>query len=56
MNGEECRMGEIFPGNNVLSDILLLSLAEIQQHIQKEVWTRQTNETYVVSEVEFEKY
>ena len=55
LNGEECRMGEIFPGNNVLSDILLLSLAEIQQHIQKEVWTRQTNETYVVSEVEFEK-
>lgn len=54
LNGEDCRMGETFPGNNVLSDILLLCLAEIQQHIQKGVWKRQTNETYVVSEVEFQ--
>ena len=55
LNGEDCRMGETFPGNNVLSDILLLCLAEIQQHIQTGVWKRQTNEIYVVSEVEFEK-
>lgn len=55
LNGEDCRMGETFPGNNVLSDILLLCLAEIQQHIQKGVWKRQTNEIYVVSEVEFQK-
>lgn len=55
LNGEECRMGETFPGNNVLSDILLLCLAEIQQHIQKEIWKPQTNETYILSEVEFEK-
>ena len=39
----------------MLSDILLLCLAEIQQHIQTGVWKRQTNEIYVVSEVEFEK-
>ena len=55
LNGEDCRMGETFPGNNVLSDILLLCLAEIQQYIQKGVWKRQTNESYVVSEVEFQK-
>ena len=55
LNGEDCRMGETFPGNNVLSDILLLCLAEIQQHIKKGVWKRQTNEIYVVSEVEFQK-
>ena len=55
LNGEDCRMGETFPGNNVLSDILLLCLAEIQKHIQTGVWKRQTNEIYVVSEVEFEK-
>lgn len=55
LNGEDCRMGETFPGNNVLSDILLLCLAEIQQYIQKGVWKRQTNEIYVVSEVEFQK-
>ena len=55
LNGEDCRMGETFPGNNVLSDILLLCLAEIQQHIQKGFWKRQTNEIYVVSEVEFQK-
>lgn len=54
IEGDNCRMGETFPGNNVLSDILLLSFDEIQRHIKNGEWEKRANETYVVSEVEFE--
>ncbi|MCC8065805.1 MAG: TIGR02678 family protein [Clostridiales bacterium] len=32
--GEECRMGKAFPGNNALSDILLLCFHEIQKRVE----------------------
>ena len=54
IEGDNCRMGETFPGNNVLSDILLLSFDEIQRHIKNGEWEKRANESYVVSEVEFE--
>ncbi|MCD7743714.1 MAG: TIGR02678 family protein [Lachnospiraceae bacterium] len=31
--GEECRMGKAFPGNNALSDILLLCFSEIREKV-----------------------
>ena len=37
-----------------MSDILLLSFDEIQRHIKNGEWEKRANESYVVSEVEFE--
>ena len=54
MLGDDCRMGTVFPGNNVLSDIVLLVLAEIRQRVEQKEWNLQQDEVCVVDSVVFE--
>ena len=35
LSGDDCRMGTVFPGNNSISDILLLCFREIRKKIEK---------------------
>lgn len=53
--GEDCRMGNTFPGNNVNSDVILLVLGEIQERIRDTVWKEEMDETCVTDEIEFER-
>ena len=55
MLGDDCRMGTVFPGNNVLSDIVLLVLAEIRQRVEQKEWNLQQDEVCVVDSVVFEQ-
>ena len=55
MLGDDCRMGTMFPGNNVLSDIVLLVLAEIRQRVEQKEWNLQQDEVCVVDSVVFEQ-
>ena len=55
MLGDDCRMGTVFPGNNVLSDIALLVLAEIRQRVEQKEWNLQQDEVCVVDSVVFEQ-
>ena len=55
MLGDDCRMGTVFPGNNVLSDIVLLVLAEIRQRVEQKEWNIQQDEVCVVDSVVFEQ-
>lgn len=55
MLGDDCRMGTMFPGNNVLSDIVLLVLAEIRQRVEQKEWNIQQDEVCVVDSVVFEQ-
>ncbi|MCD7766357.1 MAG: TIGR02678 family protein [Lachnospiraceae bacterium] len=57
--GEECRMGRAFPGNNALSDILLLCFGKIQELVQHpegiRAWELSVTETVRVDQTEFER-
>ncbi|MCD7716361.1 MAG: TIGR02678 family protein [Lachnospiraceae bacterium] len=57
--GEECRMGRAFPGNNALSDILLLCFGKIQKLVQHPEgtggWELSVTETVRVDQTEFER-
>ena len=55
MLGDDCRMGTVFPGNNVLSDIVLLVLAEVRQRVEQKEWNLQQDEVCVVDSVVFEQ-
>lgn len=48
-------MGGTFPGNNVLSDILLLCLAEIQRRVEQKEWRIEKDEVCIVDTVVFEQ-
>lgn len=52
---DDCRMGNVFPGNNVLSDIILLCLSEIRKHIEQKEWKIQKDEICIVDTVSFEQ-
>lgn len=52
--GEDCRMGDVFPGNNSISDILLLCFGKIREKILAEEWQDTGNETCLVDQIEFE--
>ncbi len=54
ISGDGCRMGEVFPGNNVISDILLMCCAEIRQRMESGVWKTAADDTCSVDVVEFE--
>lgn len=54
MSGENCRMGNVFPGNNSLSDILLLCFGEIRKKIESEQWETEQGEMCSVNKIEFE--
>ena len=55
MMGEDCHMGTAFPGNNALSDILLLCCAKIREKVSLGVWKVQKDEMILTDAVEFEQ-
>ena len=54
ISGDGCRMGETFPGNNVISDILLMCCGAIRQRVEEGLWTLSADDTCVVDIVEFD--
>lgn len=55
MQGEDCRIGETFPGNTGMSDILLLCCSEIREKVEHGEWEPQKDDTIRVQIVEFEQ-
>lgn len=53
--GDNCHMGISFPANNVMSDILLICCAKIQQKIRDGEWEVRRDETVLVDLLEFEQ-
>lgn len=54
ISGGGCRMGDVFPGNNVISDILLMCCTEIRNRIKSGVWMLSSDDTCSIDIVEFE--
>lgn len=52
--GEDCHMGNKFPGNNSLSDILLLCFGAIRKKIELGEWKIDIAEMCFVNRIEFE--
>ena len=55
MQGEECRMGEVFPGNTGLSDVLLFCCSEIRKNVKSGVWQPGKDDIITVQSLEFER-
>ena len=55
IQGEDCRIGETFPGNTGMSDILLLCCGEIRKEVETGQWKREKDDTVSVPIVEFEQ-
>ena len=55
MMGEECYMGTAFPGNNALSDILLLCCTKIREKVSEGAWKVQKDEMIFADAVDFEQ-
>lgn len=53
--GDDCHMGAAFPGNNAISDILLLCCAKIRRKAEAGEWNVQNDETIRVDETVFER-
>ena len=47
-------MGTVFPGNNSISDILLLCFGEIRKKIENEEWKTAADERCLTDRIEFE--
>ncbi len=55
LTGEDCRMGNFFPGNNSISDILLICFKAIRSKIENGEWEISRDEMCVVDKITFEK-
>ena len=55
LSGEDCHIGTTFPGNNALSDILLLCCAKIREKVESGAWKTGNDDTVRVEEIEFEQ-
>ena len=55
LSGEDCHIGTTFPGNNALSDILLLCCAKIREKVESGVWKTGNDDTIRVEKIEFEQ-
>ena len=55
MMGEDCHTGTAFPGNNALSDILLLCCTKIREKVSESTWKVQKDEMILADAVEFEQ-
>lgn len=55
MMGEDCHMGTAFPGNNALSDILLLCCTKIREKVSEGAWKVQKDEMIFADAVDFEQ-
>ncbi len=53
--GPDCHMGDVFPGGNALSDIILLCCGQIRQKAESGQWQVEADETIVVSRLDFEQ-
>lgn len=53
--GDDCYMGTAFPGNNALSDIMLLCCARIREKVENKDWEIQSDETIRAGMMEFER-
>ena len=54
LSGEDGRMGTAFPGNNSISDILLLCFGEIRKKIEFGEWKTGQDEMCPIDRIEFE--
>ena len=54
ISGEGCRIGVDFPGNNSISDILMLCFGEIREKITGNEWKPDGNEMCLVDRIEIE--
>ena len=55
MMGEDCHTGTAFPGNNALSDILLLCCTKIREKVSEGAWKVQKDEMIFADAVDFEQ-
>lgn len=55
MQGEECRMGEVFPGSTGMSDIQLFCCREIRKKVKDGSWKPGKDDIIVVQSLEFER-
>lgn len=53
--GDDCRMGTVFPGNNVVADIILLFCNEVQQNVHSGSMIREQGEAVILDEISFER-
>lgn len=53
--GGDCHIGNDFPGNNAISDILLLCCAKIREKVQSGIWEPRYDETILVDRLDFER-
>lgn len=53
--GEDCHMGMAFPGNNAMSDIILLCCGRIREKVEQGIWKRRNDETVFAGIMEFEQ-
>ncbi|MDY4835294.1 MAG: TIGR02678 family protein [Frisingicoccus sp.] len=54
MMGDDCRMGAPFPGNNALSDIILLCCGKIREKVTGGLWKTGSDDRIIVEKIEFE--
>ena len=55
LTGPDCHMGDRFPGNNAISDIILLCCGQIRQKAESGEWQARSDETIQVDLVTFEQ-
>lgn len=52
--GENCHMGISFPGNNAMSDVILLCCKEIRKNVESGTWKTQNDDTVIADRTDFE--
>ena len=55
MQGEDCRIGDTFPENTGISDILLMCCAKIRERVESGAWTPEKDDTIEVPLLDFEE-
>lgn len=55
LSGEDCHIGAVFPGNNAVSDILLLCCGKIREKVERGEWKNGSDDTIRVEKLEFER-
>lgn len=52
---EGSRLGIQFPGNNAVSDMILLVCREVRRKVEEGIWKAETDEMILVDQMEFER-
>lgn len=55
MMGDDCHAGTAFPGNNAMSDIMLLCGSSIRDKVSSGAWKIEEDDTVRVNALEFER-